>query len=125
MIIFIKKILPTIVTYTDEGIGENYGGYASGMYIVIRPKYQDDKGILEHEKIHVWQWYRTFGFHSAWYKSSEKYRLKCEVEAFKVQLATNLKQGFPDYTDYYAERLSVIYGINISKEASRELLMEG
>lgn len=48
--------LPYFLEYTDS-MSEKFGGAAKFASIKIRPKYEDDKGILEHEKIHVKQWY--------------------------------------------------------------------
>ena len=61
-------------------------GYSRAWFIGIRPAYKDDKGLLEHEKVHVKQFWRTLGFHGLLYLLSKRYRLNAEVEAFKVQM---------------------------------------
>ena len=40
-----------------EKIVNGFGGTAQGPIIRILPKYKDDIGLLEHEKVHVRQWY--------------------------------------------------------------------
>jgi len=48
--------------YTDKMPHDWTGGYAKAWFIRIRPKYKDDRGLLEHEKTHVRQWFFTLGF---------------------------------------------------------------
>ncbi|OPY87923.1 MAG: hypothetical protein A4E72_01405 [Syntrophus sp. PtaU1.Bin208] len=77
-----------LIFYTDR-MPKYSSGCANGPIIRIRPAYRDDRGLLEHEKVHVKQWWRTFGFHSLLYLCSKKYRLAAEVEAYRVQLRYN------------------------------------
>ena len=49
-------ILPHTTIYTDK-LPANVGGRATGPIVRIRPKYKDDRGIHEHELVHVRQWY--------------------------------------------------------------------
>lgn len=73
--------------YTDSFlIGKEFAGCTYGPFIFIRPRYKDDKGLLEHEKVHVKQFWRTLMLHGLFYALSNRYRLKCEVEAYKEQL---------------------------------------
>ena len=72
--------------YTDRFIPKDSSGCARGPVILIRPAYRDDIGLLEHEKVHRWQWIRTMGLHSFLYMLSKKYKLSVEVEAYRKQL---------------------------------------
>lgn len=81
---FVYKILPVLVLYTDN-LDPKWGGYCYGPFIKIRNKYKDDIGLLEHELTHSKQVYRTIFLHGLFYKFSETYRVKSEVEAYKVQ----------------------------------------
>lgn len=84
-LLFVYKVLPSLVFYTNN-IKSGFGGMTFGPIVKIREKYKNtDIGLLQHELTHVKQWYRTFLTHGFWYKFSESYRLKSEVEAYKVQ----------------------------------------
>ena len=74
-----------IVVYTDL-IPTRFAGYTLGFVILLRPKFKDDIALLEHEKIHVNQFWRTFGLFGIAYKLSKAYRLKYELEAYTKQL---------------------------------------
>lgn len=98
------------VFYTDKFIREGFGGVAKGPLIFIRPKYRDDKGILEHEKVHVRQWWRG----GQWRMT----KLEREVEAYKEQL-----KWYPDDRSYmFAEFISTKYGLNVTQQEALELL---
>jgi hypothetical protein len=84
-LMFVYKLLPAFVFFTDN-IPEGFGGMANGPVVRIRKKYENtDEGILQHELTHVKQWYRTLGTLGLWYTFIESYRLKSEVECYKVQ----------------------------------------
>jgi hypothetical protein len=40
-----------------ERVAANYGAQTFGPLILMRPKYKDDRGLLEHELVHVRDWY--------------------------------------------------------------------
>lgn len=60
-IIWLYKILPAFVFYT-ENLPKRYGGISTFMFIRLRPKYEEDSGLLDHELTHVRQLYRSCGF---------------------------------------------------------------
>ena len=96
-----------------EKIPAKFGGESCGPLIKIRPKYAADKGLLEHEKVHVRQWYAVLGLglllctlltllvspslwslyglapflHQLLYKFVRPYRRWCEVKAYRKQIA--------------------------------------
>lgn len=98
--------------YTDN-IPAEFGGESYGPLIKLRPKYADDQGLLEHEKVHVRQWYvmtaaalASVGIfallvspsllplaglapacHTLLYKFGRPYRQWCEVRAYRKQIA--------------------------------------
>lgn len=106
-----------MIFYTNRFVPSNSAGCTRGPVIFIRPEYKDDIGLLEHEKVHVKQWYRTLGLHSLLYLFSKDYKLKSEVEAYKKQLEYS-----PESIDLFAEYLSEDYGLNISVDKVKELL---
>jgi hypothetical protein len=73
---------PGLLFYTEK-LPAGCGGCANGPIIRIRPRYQNDKGLHEHEAEHVRQWWRTLGLHSLLYLVSRKYRLWAEVAAYR------------------------------------------
>ena len=103
--------------YTNRLIPEGFAGCARGPFIFIRPEFKDDKGLLAHERTHVKQWVRTLGLHSLLYVLSSKYKLNCEIEAYKKQLEFS-----PNNKDLFAYFISVNYGLDITKEEAYKLL---
>ena len=105
-----------ILIYTEK-LPEWVGARANGPVIRMRPKYKDDRGILEHEKCHVRQWYMTLGLHGVIKKFSKKYALKIEVDAYRIQLKYS-----PTDLDWFAKALSERYGLGISVAEAKALL---
>ncbi len=106
--------------YTDWFIPEQSAGCARGPVIFIRPQYKDNRGLYKHEMIHVHQWIRTLGIHSFLYLLSDSYKLKCEVEAYKVQLqyCTDIELN----TRRFARFIATKYDLDITDEEAYRLL---
>ncbi len=87
--------------------------------ILIRPKYKDDLGLLEHEKVHVKQaWRNVFPpIHAIRYSLDKSYRLDCEIEAYRKQL-----EHSPGNELLFASFISTDYALDISVEESLRLL---
>ena len=107
------------VIYTDTVVPSGFAGWTIGPVIFIRPKYKDDRGLLEHEKVHVRQFMSNpFGYcRVLWDK---KYLLKTEVEAYREQL----KWYDSDRSEYFAWAIATKYGIDITQEEALKLLKE-
>jgi hypothetical protein len=75
-----------MIFYTNFGIQEGLDGCARGPFIFIRPEFRDNYGLIEHEKVHVKQFWRTFGLHGLFLFFSKKYKLKSEIEAYHRQM---------------------------------------
>lgn len=113
--------LPHWVIYTDR-LPSGVGGTANGPVVRIRPECREDAGIHAHEYQHVIQWYQEgvlgmllvallalvggcawslalaiapagMATHSLGYVLSVRYRLWCEVQAYKVQMRHGLSLG--------------------------------
>lgn len=110
------------VKYTDD-VKEGFKGETNGWFIRIRPEAKDDTGLLEHEKVHVWQFWRTFWMHPFLMRWSKSYRLRCEVEAYKIQLKYNTDKSYS--MDKFAGFISAKYELDITKEQAILLLREG
>ena len=101
--------------YTDD-LPAGFNGWAWLWHIKIRPAYSDDIGLLEHEKVHVKQFWRLGTLHAYLYWLSKRYRLKCEVEAYREQL----KYGGD--IDLFAKFISEKYDLKITIEDARRKL---
>lgn len=108
------------VIYTNRFIPAIYAGRTIGPIILIRPSHKDDKGLLEHEKVHVRQFWRTLGLFGIAYLVCKKCRLNIEVEAYKEQL----KHYATDKRNLFAYYLATKYGLNITQEQALKLLSE-
>jgi hypothetical protein len=102
------------VFYTNRFVPTGSAGCARGPLVFIRPEYKGDAGLLAHERVHVWQWFRTIYslgvVHSLLYLFSDSYRLACEVEAYREQA----KHYPDDRTPLFAGFISRDYGLSIS-----------
>lgn len=111
------------VTYTND-IPEAFAGTAKFWRIKIRPEHKDDTGLLEHEKEHVRQFWMFSLFHCLAYGRLKPYTLWCEVRAYRKQLQYPPATEDPDrYRDLYAGYLSTKYGLDLTKEEAKEVLM--
>ena len=109
------------IYYTDN-VPSGSAGCANGPVIRIRPEYEDDKGLLEHEKTHVRQFWRTLGFHSLMYLLIKRYRLNAEVEAYRVQLEYIPGEMKEINRRKFSNRIATRYGLKISEEEAYLLL---
>jgi len=108
--------------YTDS-MPDLTAGYAKAFFIRIRPEYEDDKGLFQHELRHVWQFWRTLGFfHAIMYRRWDWYTLRCEVEAYRVQLEYIPGEMKEINRKKFANRISTRYGLKISEEEAYKLL---
>lgn len=72
---------------------KSFGAITIFFIIFIRSEHKDDVALIEHEKIHVKQFFRTFGLHGLFYKFSKKYRLNSEIEAYRRQIEVLKERG--------------------------------
>jgi hypothetical protein len=88
-------------------------------FVFIDPRYKGDEGLLAHEKCHVRQAWRNIfpPIHALRYALSDKYKLACEVEAYKVQMTYN-----PQAAEQFAYFIATRYGLGITQEKALELL---
>ena len=129
-----------------ETLPDGFGGTAQGPFIKLLSKYQNDAGLIEHEKTHVRQWYAAMAIglllctlltllvsaslwplyglapflHQLLYKLVLRYRRWCEVQAYRKQLAT----GGYDSTDFAVTALVEKYDLNLSTNEAKALLLD-
>ena len=108
------------VFHQDRFVPEGAAGCCRGFVIFIRPKYKDDRGLLEHEKVHRRQWLRTLGIHSFLYFFVPEYRLASEVEAYRVQAECYTDDRLPKF----AKLIATKYGLKVTEENALQLLRE-
>lgn len=106
-----------MIFFTNFGVGDGFAGCARGPFIFIRPQYRYDEGLIAHEKVHRWQWLRTFGLHSFLYLLSDEYKLRAEVEAYREQLKYS-----PGRELLFAGFIAGKYGLSISYADAAEAL---
>ena len=134
-----------ILKYSDD-LPEGFGGTTQGPFIKVRPRYQNDGGLLEHEKTHVQQWYALMGLglaivaafmllvspalcpaaavapflHSLLYKFLRPYRQWCEVQAYRKQVEVD---GYAN-SDFAVTALVEKYDFRLSIAEASSLLRD-
>jgi hypothetical protein len=108
MIFYINRFIPT-----------RFAGITYCFVILIRPTYRDDVGLLEHEKTHVKQFWRSLGLLPLLYEISKSWRLKLEVEAYRAQAACYAD----DRMSQFAKFLATKYNLDITEQQALELLL--
>lgn len=107
------------IFYTNFGVSDGAAGTTRGPFIFIRPEYKDDVGLLAHEKLHVRQAFiGLFVIHAWLYILCDRYKLWCEVEAYKVQAKFSSEDKLPLFAYYIANN----YGLDITQEEALVLL---
>jgi len=115
------------VFYTDLFVPKAHGAVTYAFFVLIRPKYEGNRPLLEHELTHVRQFWRTFGLFPFLYLISKKYRLKAEVEAYRTQLQVHADEGCSFHQCYlkaraYAGFISSKYGLRVTEDNAYKLL---
>jgi hypothetical protein len=116
------------LTFFVRTLPPDVGGCSNGPVIRILEKYRNDKGLLQHELMHVKQWFvwsllsipvayvlyqlalfdylalaiLPLSFHSVLYRFVTPYRFWCEVEAYKEQAKYYADDRKPLFAEYIA-----------------------
>jgi hypothetical protein len=104
--------------YTNRFVPASARGCCRGFVIFIRPQYKNDRGLLEHEKVHRKQWLRTLGLHSFCYAFVKECRLDSEVEAFNEQA----KWYDDDRLPHFAKLIATRYNLRVTEAEALDLL---
>lgn len=107
-----------LVFYTDL-IPQRFTGYTFAFIILLRPSVKGDVALLEHEKVHVNQFWRTLGLNGLFYLFSKNKRLQYELEAYKKQLEFETNKSLAKKV--FANYLSTNYNLNITYEDALKL----
>ena len=99
-----------LLFYTDF-MPDRFAACAKFFVIRIRKQYKGDPreaGLLAHEKVHVNQaWKGLLLGHQLYYTFNKKYRLKCEVEAYKAQIACYDYDVAPQFAKFLATKYNL------------------
>ena len=124
MLRFVYKVLPVWVRYVGEGqVKSGFAGYCYGPYVKILESYKDDIGLVEHELTHSRQVYRTFFLMGLIYMMSSKYRYKCELEAYAVQLSYAEEKDRDRLARLFAGFMANKYNLDVDREETRQDLL--
>lgn len=75
-----------MIIYTNRLIPSGFDAITLLFVILIRPNKRDDPQLIAHEKVHVRQFWRSWGTFHIRYLLDENYRFECEVEAYKMSI---------------------------------------
>ena len=132
-----------LIKYCKD-LSNGFGGTTKGPLIKILTKYKDDSGLLEHEKVHVRQWYAVLALmlslsalvtllvstslwplcglalvsHQLLYKLVRPYRRWSEVQAYRKQIAIG---GYTS-NEFAVNALVEKYNLNLSVNEAKMLL---
>lgn len=130
-IMWVYGVLPILIIYTNLMPREQTGGFFAGFlffwFIAIRPRLRKDAGIHYHELEHAKQHVRCLGLWVIFYLLNRSFRLKSEVEAYRVQLlhlpaAMNSDKYQRQYARYLASKT---YWLDIEYKETLKLLEKG
>ena len=113
-----------IIVPLSTFIQKRFSAFVFAFIIFVRPAHKDNQALIEHEKVHVRQFWRTFCTHPIWYNFNKAYRLRSEVEGYAVQIKVRETLGkSPDF-ERYAKYISKHYNLDVSAEEAEALLRE-
>jgi len=98
-------------------IPRGFDGFAPGPLILLRPG--ASAALLAHEKVHVRQFWRTFGLMGPLYLLSRRWRLRFELEAYREQI----RHAGPHAARPCARALAHGYRLDITEEDAYRLLV--
>ena len=109
------------VFYTNFGVPKWAAGCARGPLIFIRPQYKGDAGLVAHEQVHVRQAFIGLFIVHAWlYLLSDRYKLWCEVAAYKEQAKHYADDRLPQFAGFISHN----YGLSITHQEALKLLKD-
>lgn len=113
------KLFYKVIYWDVPFLNKDLDSITIGGFIFVRPRmegHQHEKALIEHEKVHVRQFYKSFGLFWPFYLFSKNKRLEYEGAAYRV----SINNGIP--VELCATYLSRDYGLDISyKEALKRL----
>jgi hypothetical protein len=83
-------------------------------------KYRNDAGLHAHELVHVRQWFFSLGLLPILYYFVPKFKLWCEVQAYKVQLEYYADDRSWQFAGFIANK----YGLDVTQFEAHRLLKD-
>jgi len=105
-----------LVLQTQRLIPAGFDGYTVGPVVLVRPG--TSAALLAHEQTHARQFWRCLGCNGLLYQVSRRWRLRLELEAYRVQLAV----AGPPAALQLSAALASQYDLNITQEEAYRLL---
>ena len=105
---------------SDIFVGSKFAARTYGFIIVIKDTHKDDRGLLEHEKEHVRQFWKNPLFFGLKYLLSKSFRLQMEVEAYKVQMKYSRPGSESTFANYIISKYNLGLGV---KDTDRVIKM--
>lgn len=111
--------------YTDKTLSDWMGGATRGPVIVLRPEYEDDEGIYQHEFMHVKQWFLSCATLGLFYLLSKWCRARIEAQAYAKQTHYPNGKGGQLTIEHAAYLLSKpeTYKLGLTQEQCKELIL--
>ena len=110
------------LTFYVQSLPPKVGGCAKGPVIRILEKYRNDRGIYEHELLHVKQWAGlgivSLVLHQVLYTIVPAYKLWAEVRCYREQA----KHYQDDRLPLFAQFIALNYGLKVTPEQALALL---
>ena len=124
---YIRKVgkyinVPVIVT---DLLPKQFGALTCVFFVLIRPKFRDDEGLIQHELTHVKQNLRTFFYSALRQYWDKQHRLNRESEAYAVQLKHSPDfvwgegRNIDFYKDLYIDFMYNKYNLGMTKKKIR------
>ncbi len=117
-------MFPYIIIPLSTFIPKRFTAVVFAFIIFVRPAHKNNQALIEHEKVHVRQFWRTFCTHPIWYQFNKSYRLRSEVEGYAVQIKVREVLGQPLDFERYAKYISLHYNLDVSVKEAELLLRE-
>ena len=99
-------------------VGDKFAARTYGFIIFIKEAYKDDVGLLEHEKTHVKQFWKNPLIFGLKYLLSKTFRLRVEIEAYKVQM----KYSKPGSEVTFANYIISKYNLGLTVDDTADIL---
>ena len=109
---------PCLMIETRWLVPRGFDGFTPGPLILLRPG--ASQALIEHEKVHVRQFWRSWGLMGVLYLLSRRWRLRYEVEAYREQLL----HSPPSAARMLARVLAGKYRLRITEDDAYRLLTE-
>ena len=114
---------PLAVLVATNWLPQGIAGIAIGPLVLLMRKRFSDEALRAHELVHVRQFYRSLGLFPVLYLLWPAYRLRCEVEAYRVQISLQPDEAARHrLTEQAAVMLATNYRLRISKNRARAAL---